>query len=1584
MDSSRTSEDEVWERCKENVQLLRGGRSVGSLNMALRAPESNGMSVLYEQQRQFELELRFYEGDDPLGVWDRYIAWTEQMFPQGGIDSQLQALLERLLKTFVDDERYKNSECFLNHCLKLANMMKEPLEVFSFLFNRGIGRALAQLYVAWAKEYETRGDIGKADEVYLLGFENRAQPTELLERYSRHFDARMVRRVAAQLTDNTEEKGQTTSLHEESRVVLRELKTIGKERCLAPINRMGSAIEGATQLPLPQAQHQQRSKTEPFYVFEEQGANAVAQEISLPQPVSLPVALPCVKETENKPHAHHISSLRSHLKTDTGLVSDIVPFQDNAELMTPRCVQPLTDVLSTRESLPETDLATILQSFDPDPKPRELRMYCWKLVFGGPHELSFEEIHAERYRQQQARRAGAISKKPCENLKSQADVEASLSVQLEDCDRLPLQDQEREHEGLRQQERERLLRERLCLIEQEREQEHERVHLLEQEHRRELLRLQEQQERELLHLREQVRMQEQEHMQEQERERLRKEEQEHEWLRKEEQECERLRKEEKEREWLRKAEQERERLRKEEQERERLRKEEQECERLRKEEQERERLRKEEQECERLRKEEQEHERLQKEEQERERLRMQEQERLRKEEQERERLRMQEEKREWLQEQERLRKQEQERLRMQEQERLRMQEQERLRMQEQERLRMQEQERLRMQEQERLRMQEQERLRMQEQERLRMQEQDRLRMQEQERLRMQEQERLRMQEQERLRMQEREWLRMQEQERERLRLQEQERERLRMQQQERERLRMQQQERERLRLQEQGSLLREELNMKDWRSQHEETLPAERSSVVPSIALHVDKPYPTELETLPFTEIAPTYQAGRTSVTEKCLFNLTQKYGEQGEAAKFASALGAVPKKHETDTVSQVSCPTDKPSNLNQSQLTATWPQSPTQHTREAIQDVMHMFGVPPLRDEEGEGEKDFERMFQKQSADAPVQNSGSFCPPRLPVMAPPFAVFVDKDQENEPVTQCPRSPTSRKPLSIVDSIKAEGSEEECKNGEELLQDTCLLKWQSTTMCHTFNFSPTNTCTFARHAMLVSTPCNPLAAAESPSMGEHVHPAEKPCADVVSSDLKANVDMFEQQGKKLSPIIETSIDTRSSSSSSSISANSSVKTLQSTRSGPLFEIPKPVDSHLNTKTPQLPVACPMRPVANVSQEQKAAEESDVVERLSEHVRRRHLDGPPATQSERLPFGSAAGNIIDDPWSEVLLSQLMQSLPKPITSHPHLHSYSGAMPIVRPGNTITLGSTEFQVHNLVGEGAFAKVYGATQIQTKNPNQRSQIVVLKVQQRSCAWEFYIYQKLAQRLAPTDLPIFMSVHSAHMFSKGSVLVGDMYNFGSLLDVANWLKNQDIVKKQLLSMYFAVLVMYAVERLHKDGIIHADIKPDNFLLAERFSKNAGDLDDLVSSGLVLLDFGQSIDLQLFQLGTRFRGSSKTQSFCCPEMLHDQPWTIQPDLFAVASTVHCLLFGEYMKVQHDGNTWRICCAFKRWHKKQWQQFFHDLLNTGRGQSNTLYNLRTLLTNTLKTEARWHLQMACSDLSRFLKESHGSLHKTAR
>lgn len=125
-----------------------------------------------------------------------------------------------------------------------------------------------------------------------------------------------------------------------------------------------------------------------------------------------------------------------------------------------------------------------------------------------------------------------------------------------------------------------------------------------------------------------------------------------------------------------------------------------------------------------------------------------------------------------------------------------------------------------------------------------------------------------------------------------------------------------------------------------------------------------------------------------------------------------------------------------------------------------------------------------------------------------------------------------------------------------------------------------------------------------------------------------------------------------------------------------------------------------------------------------------------------------------------------------------------------------------------------------------------------------------------------------------------------------------------------QPLVMYLATCILTMVEQLHAIHIIHADIKPDNFLLGERSAPclchphhtNQHELPQRPSScsvcfrflenrcfepenmdhGLILIDLGQSIDLDFFPEGTTFTAKCLTSGFQCTEMLSGKPWNYQ------------------------------------------------------------------------------------------------------
>ncbi|XP_041044229.1 mitotic checkpoint serine/threonine-protein kinase BUB1 [Carcharodon carcharias] len=330
-----------------------------------------------------------------------------------------------------------------------------------------------------------------------------------------------------------------------------------------------------------------------------------------------------------------------------------------------------------------------------------------------------------------------------------------------------------------------------------------------------------------------------------------------------------------------------------------------------------------------------------------------------------------------------------------------------------------------------------------------------------------------------------------------------------------------------------------------------------------------------------------------------------------------------------------------------------------------------------------------------------------------------------------------------------------------------------------------------------------------------------------------------------------------------------------------------------------------------------------------------------------------------GVIIKNPWDKNLINELLSNLAKPLSSYGNFLNWEDNMPAVRPKINLHLGNEVFQVAHLLGQGSFAHVYQATILDMNNLSdvKNQQKVSLKVQKTSNPWEFYISTQLNERLKPRFYNLYNNVYSGHYFKNGSILVGELFSFGTLLNAVNLYKTiNEKAMPQPLVIYFAIHILYIMEQLHGIGIIHGDVKPDNFILGERFLDGVGSVDDTLSQGLTLIDFGQSIDMKLFPQNTVFVENCKTSGFQCIEMLSEKPWTFQTDYFGIAATVHSLLFGTYLKLKKEQGVWKVNATFQRGHHADmWNHFFNTLLYIPNCQTlPSLQDLREKLVSLFK------------------------------
>lgn len=185
-------------------------------------------------------------------------------------------------------------------------------------------------------------------------------------------------------------------------------------------------------------------------------------------------------------------------------------------------------------------------------------------------------------------------------------------------------------------------------------------------------------------------------------------------------------------------------------------------------------------------------------------------------------------------------------------------------------------------------------------------------------------------------------------------------------------------------------------------------------------------------------------------------------------------------------------------------------------------------------------------------------------------------------------------------------------------------------------------------------------------------------------------------------------------------------------------------------------------------------------------------------------------------------------------------------------------------------------------------------------------------------------------MDICSAVIAPNASVLVSEFSQYGSLLDINNKIRTATTkVMHESLVMHFSSQILSIVDHLHACNIIHADIKPDNFLLMQIPTVES----DIPT--LRLIDFGCAIDMNFFEKKRQFKKVIQTDGFTCIEMQEGRPWSFQTDLFCVAGTIHVMLFGEYMQLtkKYDQD-WDIKQKLPRYLKKHvWTEVFQKLLN---------------------------------------------------
>jgi len=323
----------------------------------------------------------------------------------------------------------------------------------------------------------------------------------------------------------------------------------------------------------------------------------------------------------------------------------------------------------------------------------------------------------------------------------------------------------------------------------------------------------------------------------------------------------------------------------------------------------------------------------------------------------------------------------------------------------------------------------------------------------------------------------------------------------------------------------------------------------------------------------------------------------------------------------------------------------------------------------------------------------------------------------------------------------------------------------------------------------------------------------------------------------------------------------------------------------------------------------------------------------------------------------DPFSLKTQEDWLSEISVPVDKRHGYIKIGAKIPRITIGSCIQLGEDRFTVTALKGEGGFAKVYSAIREGSEMDCTIAGIdAVLKVQRPANEWEWYICTEVEQRISNSSYrnfsQSFMSIPRSYSFTDGSVFVSYHQKLGNFLELINTTKAKQNLSTETLALYYTIEILYIVEALHSIGIVHSDLKPDNFLLKDfprvREGSTKEEVFNFSSTSLQLIDFGRAIDLSILPEGTTFNQVVKTDGLKCVEMREGRGWREHLDYYGIAACAYCMLFGNYMDIVKSKGVWEVKGSYRRNFVATdlWKKFFHQFINIESSDKESLPSLK--------------------------------------
>ena len=284
-----------------------------------------------------------------------------------------------------------------------ANLSKNALEVYNYMYSEGVCDQVAKFYIEWAWELEQVNNFKKAEQVFNNSMKKvtDVEDQELLKSKHKQFQTRVMKRMLETSDSNDADQDQPGG-GEDQRTALSSLRGQGKKGKVGSV-RVGAAKVSETPgvlMSSGQVPKTSNSSSSQFKIFQETNneENQLPATSSKSSNSHLPFSKERNRENEQDPgkwtksrigkksHAIPLDKISSKpgfdIHHDEGLVT---PSKSSS-------MAPPSHVLSSHKPKPEDDEVPIAVALFEPPDPSKKPMYCKHLVYQGVTEFSFEEI----------------------------------------------------------------------------------------------------------------------------------------------------------------------------------------------------------------------------------------------------------------------------------------------------------------------------------------------------------------------------------------------------------------------------------------------------------------------------------------------------------------------------------------------------------------------------------------------------------------------------------------------------------------------------------------------------------------------------------------------------------------------------------------------------------------------------------------------------------------------------------------------------------------------------------------------------------------------------------------------------------------------------------------------------------------------------------------------------------------------------------------------------------------------------------------------------------------------------------------